>query len=62
MLEPELLPLASFWLLYPFTVMQGREANLYCDNGFNSVEQVNAAIKEYNAAIDEIATKALNAP
>ncbi len=47
--------------VYSGYIDSGREANLYCDNGFNSVEQVNAAIKEYNAAIDEIATKALNA-
>lgn len=44
---------------YHAFIDSGREADVYYDNGFKTEAEVDAAITEYNAKIDEIAAKAL---
>ena len=45
--------------VYSAYIDSGREANLYYDSGFTSASDVNEAISEYNAKINEIASEAI---
>ncbi len=45
--------------VYSAYIDSGREANIYHDNGFDSKEGVESAIKIYNEKINEIAEKAI---
>ncbi len=44
--------------VYSAYIDSGREANAYFDNGFKSEEEVNVAISEFNAKVNEIAQAA----